>query len=165
MIAYTAPNTGISKIALREMLREAVANTARLKVTRCARGASGIQENAGYAALRAERAKAADRFAVSLKPVIAEIRAKGAKTPMAIAKDLNDLGLLTPKGNQWDSQSVRRLLGRQAALAGRSDGAPVGLDAGINERSSDLTAERPCKPANNINDPCGAIRPDLPNVV
>ena len=71
-----------------------------LKVTRCARGASGIQENAGYAVLRAERAKAADRFAVSLKPVIAEIRAKGAKTPMAIAKDLNDLGLLTPKGNQ-----------------------------------------------------------------
>ena len=100
MIAYTAPNTGISKIALREMLREAVTNMARLKVTRCARGASGIQENAGYAVLRAERAKAADPFAVSLKPVIAEIRAKGAKTPMAIAKDLNDLGLLTPKGNQ-----------------------------------------------------------------
>jgi hypothetical protein len=165
MIDDTAPNTGISKIALREMLREAVANTASLKVTHCAKGASGIQDNAGYAALRAERAKAADRFAVSLKPVIAEIRAKGAKTPMAIAKDLNDLRLLTPKGNQWDSQSVRRLLGRQAALAGRSDGAPVGLDARINERSSDVTAERPCKQANNINDPCGAIRLDLPNVV
>jgi PleD family two-component response regulator len=165
MIDDTAPNTGISKIALREMLREAMANTASLKVTRCARGASGIQENAGYAALRAERAKAADRFAVSLKPVIAEIRAKGAKTPMAIAKDLNDLRILTPKGNQWDSQSVRRLLGRQAALTGRSDGAPFGLDAGINERSSDVTAERPCKQANNINDRRGAIRPDLPNIV
>ena len=128
-------------------------------------GASGIQENAGYAALRAERAKAADRFAVSLEPVIGEIRAKGAKTPMAIANDLNDMGLLTPKGNRWDSQSVRRLLGRQAALAGRSDRAPVGLDAGINDRSSDVSAERPCKQANNINDPCGAIRLDLPNVV
>jgi hypothetical protein len=165
MIDDTASNTGMSKIALREMLREAVANTASLKVTRCAKGTSGIQENAGYAALRAERARAADRFAVSLKPVIAEIRAKGAKTPMAIAKDLNDLAFLTPKGNQWDSQSVRRLLGRQAALAGRSDGAPVGLDAGINERSSDVTAERSRKQANNINDPCGAIRLDLPNVV
>ena len=130
------------------------------------RGArSGIQENAGHAALRAERAKAADRFAVSLKPVIAEIRAKGANTPMAIAKDLNDLGLLTPKGNQWDSQSVRRLLGRQAALAGRSDCAPGGLHAGINERSSDVTAEHPCKQANDINDRFGAIRPDLPNIV
>ena len=43
MIDDTAPNTGPSKIALREMLREAVANTASLKVTRCARGASGIQ--------------------------------------------------------------------------------------------------------------------------
>ena len=165
MVDDRAPNTGISKTALREMLREAVANTVSLKVTRCARGASGIQENAGYAALRAERAKAADRFAVSLKPVIAEIRAQGAKTPMAIAKDLNDLGLLPPKGNQWDSQSVRRLLGRQAVLAGRSEGASVGLDAKINERSSDVTAERPCRQVNNINDPCGAIRLDLPNVV
>jgi hypothetical protein len=165
MIDDRAPNPGISKIALRAMLREAVANTASLNVTRCARGASGIQENAGYAALRAERAKAADRFAVSLKPVIAEIRAKGAKTPMAIANDLNDLGLLTPNGNRWDSQSLRRLLGRLAALAGRSDGAPVGLDARVNERSNDVTAERPCKQANNINDPCGAIRLDLPNVV
>ena len=36
MIDDTAPNAGISKIALREMLREAVANTASLKVTRCA---------------------------------------------------------------------------------------------------------------------------------
>jgi hypothetical protein len=68
-----APNTGPSKIALREMLREAVANTASLKVTRCARGASGIQENAGYAALGAERVKAAERFAGSFKPVIAGI--------------------------------------------------------------------------------------------
>ena len=165
MIDDRAPNTGISKFALREMLRQAVANTASLKVTRCARGTSGIQENAGYAALRAERAKAADRFAVSLKPVIGEIRAKGAKIPMAIANDLNALGLLTPKGNRWDSQSLRRLLGRQAALAGRSDRAPVGLDAGINDRSSDVSAERPCKQANNIDDPCGAIRLDLPNVV
>jgi len=32
-------------------------------------------------------------------------------------------------------------------------------------RSSDVTAERPCKQANNINDPCRAIRLDLPNVV
>jgi hypothetical protein len=44
------------------MPREAVANTASLKVTRCAGGASGIQENAGYAALRAARAKASDRL-------------------------------------------------------------------------------------------------------
>ena len=97
--------------------------------------------------------------------MVAEIRAKGGKTPMAIANDLNDLGLLTPKGNQWDGRSVRRLLGRQAALAGRSDDAPVGLDASINQRSSDVTAERPCKQANNISDPCGAIGLDLPNVV
>src|SRR6516225_4697825 len=87
MIDDTAPNTGISKIALREMLREAVANTASLKVTRCARGASGIQENAGYAAHRAERAKAADRIAVSLEPVITEIRARGTNTPTETLAD------------------------------------------------------------------------------
>jgi hypothetical protein len=39
MIYDMAPNTGPSKITLREMPREAVANTASLKVTRCARGA------------------------------------------------------------------------------------------------------------------------------
>jgi hypothetical protein len=83
-------STGPSKIALREMLRDAVANTASLKVTHCARGASGIQENAGCASIRAERAKAAERLAVSLKPVIAETRAKGAKTPTAVAKELNN---------------------------------------------------------------------------
>ena len=62
MIDDKAPNTGFSKIVLREMPREAVANTASLNVTRCAGGASGIQENAGYAALRAARAKASDRL-------------------------------------------------------------------------------------------------------
>ena len=58
-----------------------------LKVTRCARGASGIQENAGYAAHRAERAKAADRIAVSLEPVITEIRARGTNTPTETLAD------------------------------------------------------------------------------
>jgi hypothetical protein len=166
MMDDTAPNTGLSKMALREMLREAVANTASLKVTRCATSASGIQENSGYAALRAERAKAADRFAVSLKPVITEIRAKGTNAPTAIAEELNNLGLLTPKGNRWDGHSVRRLLGRQAALTGRSDSASsFGLGAKIDERSIDVAAGCPRKRANNINDLCGARCPDPPKVV
>jgi hypothetical protein len=120
-----APNAGHSKLSLREMLRQAVANTKSLKVTKCARGATSIQDNAGFAAIRAKRSKAADRFAASLKPVIAEIRAKGANTPTAIAKELNNLGRLTQKGRQWDSNSVRALLGRQAALIGKSDSASV----------------------------------------
>ena len=98
--------------------------------------------------------------------MITEIRAKGTNTPTAIAEELNNLGLLTPKGNQWDGHSVRRLLGRQAALTGRSDSASsVGLDAKIDERSSDVTGGRPRKRANNINDLCGARCPDLPKVV
>ena len=76
-----APNAGHSKPSLREMLRQAVANTANLKITKCVRGTTSIQENAGFAAIRAKRSKAADRFAASLKPVIAEIRAKGAQKP------------------------------------------------------------------------------------
>ena len=61
--------------------------------------------------------------------------------------------------------ALRQMMREAAALTGMSDGAPVGLDAGINERSSDVTAEHPCKQANNINDRFGAIRPDLPNIV
>jgi hypothetical protein len=69
--------------------------------------------------------------------VTAEIRAKGAKTPTAIAKELNNLGLLTPKGNQWDSRSVRTLLGRQAALTERSDSA-VGAQKVVRRAGSAL---------------------------
>jgi hypothetical protein len=97
-------------------------------------------------------------------PVIAEIRAKGSKTPTTIAAELNNLGLLSPKGNLRDNQSVRRLLGRRAALTARPDSPPVVLDA-INERSSDLTADYSTQASQQINDPCGAIRRDLLKVV
>jgi hypothetical protein len=61
------------------MLRAAVANTAGVKVTHCGRGASRMQENAGDAAL-GRNGGAADRFAASLKPVIAEMAAT-ARSP------------------------------------------------------------------------------------
>jgi hypothetical protein len=121
-----APNARHSKPSLREMLRQAVANTANLKITKCVRGTTSIQENAGFAAIRAKSSRAADRFAASLKPVIAEIRTKGAKSQTAIAKELNNLGHRTQKGSQWDSNGVGALLGRQAALDRRSDSASVG---------------------------------------
>ena len=97
-----------------------------LKITKCVRGTTSIQENAGFAAIRAKSSRAADRFAASLKPVIAEIRAKGANSQTAIAKELNNLGHRTQKGSPWDSNSVGALLGRQAALNRRSDSASVG---------------------------------------
>jgi hypothetical protein len=137
------------------MLRQAVANTANLKITKCVRGTTSIQENAGFAAIRARRSRAADGFAASLKAVIAEIRAKGAKSRTAIAKELNNLGHRTQKGSPWDSNSVGALLGRQEALTGRSDSAPVGLDPKISERPSDVTADCPRNQA----------KPDLPEVV
>jgi hypothetical protein len=43
--------------------------------------------------------------------------------------------------------------------------ARYGIDAKINEWSSEVTADCPRKIANNHYDPCGAIRPDLPRVV
>jgi hypothetical protein len=138
------------------MLRQAVANTADLKITKCVRGTTSIQENAGFAAIRAKRSKAVDRFAASLKPVIAEIRAKGAKNQTAIAKELNNLGHRTQKGSQWDSNSVGALLGRQAALNRRSDSASsVGLGAEINKRSSVVTADCLPKQAADMNDQAG----------
>ena len=40
-----------------------------------------------------------------------------------------------------------------------------GLDAKINQWSDPDTADCPRKQENNVNDPCGAIRPDLLKVV
>jgi hypothetical protein len=40
-----------------------------------------------------------------------------------------------------------------------------GLNEKINRWSDDVTADCPRKIARNHNDPCGAIRPDLPKVV
>ena len=58
--------------------------------------------------------KAADRV-VDLSPIIAEIRASGATSLGRIAKALNERGIRTPRGAEWQPVQVKRVLERVAA--------------------------------------------------
>lgn len=63
------------------------------------------------AALEAVRRNAAGR-ATEYAEVVADVRAGGATSLPAIARELNDRGILTARGGQWHASSVRNLLGR-----------------------------------------------------
>jgi DNA invertase Pin-like site-specific DNA recombinase len=59
------------------------------------------------------RSKAdADRFAMSLAPVIQEVRAAGARTLREIAAALNNRGMATARGGRWEAQTVANILRR-----------------------------------------------------
>ena len=66
------------------------------------------------AAARAERSKRVKKAAVDLAPVIREIRAAGLTTLRAIAAELNDRRIDAPRGGQWSSVQVMRLLAKVA---------------------------------------------------
>jgi DNA invertase Pin-like site-specific DNA recombinase len=57
--------------------------------------------------------KASDRVA-DLSPIIAEIRASGATSLGRIAKALNERGIRTPRGAEWQPVQVKRVLERIA---------------------------------------------------
>ncbi|TPW25849.1 recombinase family protein [Pararhizobium mangrovi] len=59
-----------------------------------------------------QRQRQANGFALQLAPLIAQIRASGAQTASAIARELNRRGHGTPKGGQWHAGQVLRLLSR-----------------------------------------------------
>ncbi len=67
------------------------------------------------AAVRAARAAAR---AVDLAPIIAEIRASGATSLREIAHELNQRGIQAPRGGEWTSVQVSRLLA-QAPLTSK----------------------------------------------
>lgn len=54
----------------------------------------------------------ADKHAQNLKPVINDIRLNGFFSLGEIAKELNERGILTPRGGSWHKSSVRNLLAR-----------------------------------------------------
>lgn len=76
-------------------------------------GAASLQRasKGNVAAVDALRAGAAER-AADLAPVIADIRAGGAASLPAIARELNELGIATARGGSWHPSSVRNLLAR-----------------------------------------------------
>ncbi len=58
------------------------------------------------------RAAKADNFAQRLAPVIADIRAEGTGTSAAIAHELNERDIQAPRGGQWSTKQVQRVLAR-----------------------------------------------------
>lgn len=71
----------------------------------------GFGNGPAVAALRKE----ADRRAEELLPVIEAIKAEGHDTLWAIAKELNERGIMTARGRKWHASTVRDLLRRAAA--------------------------------------------------
>jgi Recombinase len=63
--------------------------------------------------LRHGAPEATDRVA-DLSPIIAEIRASGATSLGRIAKALNERGIRTPRGAEWQPVQVKRVLERAA---------------------------------------------------
>jgi DNA invertase Pin-like site-specific DNA recombinase len=71
-----------------------------------------LREGKGNAAgIKAIKANA-DQHASHLKPVIDSLAAEGITSLGAIAKTLNDRGMLTPRGGKWHKSSVSNLLSR-----------------------------------------------------
>jgi DNA invertase Pin-like site-specific DNA recombinase len=58
---------------------------------------------------------AADEHAANLAPIIADIRRAGITSFKAIARELNDRGILTARGGRWHPTTVKNLLARRAA--------------------------------------------------
>lgn len=56
------------------------------------------------------RASHAKRFALSLQPVIDEIKSEGVISLNGIAKELNRRGICTRKGSSWRAVQVKRLI-------------------------------------------------------
>lgn len=56
----------------------------------------------------------ADKHAMNLQPVIQSLKAQGITSLGAIAKALNDRGMLTPRGGTWHKTSVSNLMSRMA---------------------------------------------------
>lgn len=54
----------------------------------------------------------ADKHAMNLQPVIQSLKAQGITSLGAIAKALNERGMLTPRGGTWHKTSVSNLMSR-----------------------------------------------------
>jgi hypothetical protein len=64
------------------------------------------------------RVERADAQAMELAPLIAQIRASGARTLQAIADELNARGIQAVRAEKWGTSSVSRLRARIDKLKG-----------------------------------------------
>ena len=100
--------------AISRRTREALAAAKR-------RGVQLGNPNGARALRRAKRGNAASLEAITakanehasyLRPVIEALAEEGVSSLGAIAAELNERGMLTPRGGQWHKSSVRNLLAR-----------------------------------------------------
>jgi DNA invertase Pin-like site-specific DNA recombinase len=80
-------------------------------------GAAALRRAAkgNSASLRVISAKA-DRHARNLKPIVEALRSEGVSSLSSIANQLNERGMLTPRGRKWYKTSVKNLITRMATL-------------------------------------------------
>ncbi len=106
--------------ALAEKERRLISERTRSAlVQRKAQGARlGNPKNAKHAASLGRQAQVAeaDRFAISVLPIIRAIQAAGAATLAEVAKALNVRGIRSARGGRWHVSSVQNLLARSETL-------------------------------------------------
>ncbi|MEI5687755.1 recombinase family protein [Sphingomonas kyungheensis] len=79
-------------------------------------GAEALRRaNKGTGAAVEAATRKADEHAERLRPVIAELHARGVTSLGGIAAALNEAGMRTPRAGQWHASSVRNLVARLAA--------------------------------------------------
>lgn len=100
--------------------------SARTKAALAAAKARGVKLGGDRGATLSSAAKAkgvqariamADNRATDLRPIIAEIRAAGARSLRQIAEALNERDILTAKGGRWSAVQVSRI---EARVAGKT---------------------------------------------
>lgn len=72
----------------------------------------------GRAQSLATRQHRASQKAADLAPIIKDLQAQGVTTLSGLAQALNDKGVPTPRGGQWQAVQVQRTMARLAVLGG-----------------------------------------------
>jgi hypothetical protein len=84
---------------------------------------STIQHGQGFRSIRNSEAVAAIKLkaqehASNLRSILDDFRAQGTTSVRKIAEELNNRGILAPRGGEWQPTTVVRLLARLRMRAG-----------------------------------------------
>ena len=72
----------------------------------------GVVWGSGAKELAGRNRLAALQFAESLRPRIVDLMVRGLRRPAWLARELNELNIMTPKGRRWYPATVKRLIKR-----------------------------------------------------